>query len=403
MKFIWKNRSTKIWFLVTSIVLVIAIIANGVLLFVPIAGNSLDLVFGGQRTKVVEDLRNEMYNREFVSKEAALQAAQDFVIDVEAEGITLLKNNGNSLPLTENQKVSVFGKNSVNLVYSGSGSASSLSTKMKTFYDSLSEAGIYYNETLKDFYEDNSKSGEGRPGNPAMTSGQRLSGFATGETPMSSYTDDVTASYADYNDAAIVVISRIGGEGFDLPRTMATDFTGQTATEGAVSAEAHYLELDANEKALLEHVKENFSNVIVVLNTGTTMEIDELKKDEGIDSILWMGFPGSTGVMAVGQILAAKTTEGEAISPSGQQILRKTQPGTIQEYMEANLEIVIYIMVRKQIMLLLIMKKVFMQDIVIMKHVDQKKNVQMKLLHGMKIMFHIRLVMVYLILPLSGM
>lgn len=317
MKFIWKNRSTKIWFLVTSIVLVIAIIANGVLLFVPIAGNSLDLVFGGQRTKVVEDLRNEMYNREFVSKEAALQAAQDFVIDVEAEGITLLKNNGNSLPLTENQKVSVFGKNSVNLVYSGSGSASSLSTKMKTFYDSLSEAGIYYNETLKDFYEDNSKSGEGRPGNPAMTSGQRLSGFATGETPMSSYTDDVTASYADYNDAAIVVISRIGGEGFDLPRTMATDFTGQTATEGAVSAEAHYLELDANEKALLEHVKENFSNVIVVLNTGTTMEIDELKKDEGIDSILWMGFPGSTGVMAVGQILAAKTTEGEAISPSG--------------------------------------------------------------------------------------
>ena len=83
------------------------------------------------------------------------------------------------------------------------------------------------------------------------------------------------------------------------------------------SADSHYLELDENEKALLAHVKENFSKVIVILNVGTTMEIPELKADEGIDAILWMGFPGSTGIMALGQILTGLDTEGNQISPSG--------------------------------------------------------------------------------------
>ena len=83
------------------------------------------------------------------------------------------------------------------------------------------------------------------------------------------------------------------------------------------SADSHYLELDENEKALLEHVKENFTRVIVVLNVGTTMEIPELQADEGIDAILWMGFPGSTGIMALGQIITGTDAQGNQLSPSG--------------------------------------------------------------------------------------
>lgn len=318
MSFIWKHKRTKIWFIVTAILLVLEIVATTVLLKVPIVTNSLSLVFGGERVKVTENFRDELYNREYSTKEEVLNAAEDFVVEVEKEGITLLKNENSVLPLAgDDVRVSVFGKNSVNLVYSGSGSASNSASGAKTLYESLEAAGITYNETLKGFYEDSSKSGSGRPENPAMTSGQRLSGYATGETPLSSYTDAVTGSYGDYSDAAIVVISRIGGEGFDLPRSMAESFGSSKATEGAESAESHYLELDANEKALLEHVKENFDKVIVVLNAGTTMEMKELNEDEGIDSILWMGFPGSTGVMALGQILSGKDASGEQISPSG--------------------------------------------------------------------------------------
>ena len=320
MGFIWVHKKTKIWFIVTVILLVLEITLTAVLLNVPIVTNSLSLVFGGERANVIADNRAEWYDRQYSSKEEVLNAANDFVIEVEKEGIVLLKNENDVLPLSaDGSHVSVFGKNSVNIVYSGSGSgsaSSSSSAAQKTLYESLDAAGISYNETLKRFYEDSGKSGSGRPSNPAMTSGQRLSGFGTGETPVASYPSDVTGSYADYQDAAIVVFSRIGGEGFDLPRTMADSFDG-AAIAGASSADSHYLELDANEKALLNHVKENFSNVIVVLNVGTTMEISELQTDEGIDSILWMGFPGSTGVMALGQILTGLDTDGNQISPSG--------------------------------------------------------------------------------------
>ncbi len=317
MGLIWKNKKTRIWLIVTAIVLVLGIVVNAVLLSVPIVTNSLSLVFGGERANITEDNRTEWYDRQYASKEEVLDAANDFVIEVEKEGIVLLKNENDALPLSgKDAHISVFGKNSVNIVYSGSGSASSnSSTAQRTLYESLEAAGISYNETLKSFYEDSGKSGKGRPENPAMTSGQRLPGFGTGETPMDSYTPDVVDSYAGYQDAAVVVFSRIGGEGFDLPRAMAESFNG-AAVAGA-SADSHYLELDENEKALLEHVKENFSKVIVVLNVGTTMEIPELKADEDIDAILWIGFPGATGIMALGQILTGTDTEGNQISPSG--------------------------------------------------------------------------------------
>ena len=317
MGLIWKNKKTRIWLIVTAIVLVLGIVVNAVLLSVPIVTNSLSLVFGGERANITEDNRTEWYDRQYASKEEVLDAANDFVIEVEKEGIVLLKNENDALPLSgKDAHISVFGKNSVNIVYSGSGSASSnSSTAQRTLYESLEAAGISYNETLKSFYEDSGKSGKGRPENPAMTSGQRLPGFGTGETPMDSYTPDVVDSYAGYQDAAVVVFSRIGGEGFDLPRAMAESFNG-AAVAGA-SADSHYLELDENEKALLEHVKENFSKVIVVLNVGTTMEIPELKADEDIDAILWIGFPGATGIMALGQILTGTDTEGNQISLSG--------------------------------------------------------------------------------------
>ena len=317
MKFIWKHLGTRIWLIVTSILLVLAIVIPILATSIPLFNNTISLIFGGERANIVEDNRDELYDREFHSKADARAAAEDFVVDVNEEGMVLLKNENGALPLSQDAPaVSVFGKNSVNLVYTGSGSASSSGTT-RTLYESLEAAGIGYNPDLKSFYEDNSRSGSGRPDNPAMTSGQRLSGFATGETPISSYNSALESSYTAYDDAAIVVISRIGGEGFDLPRTMATDFTYATAVTGASSPTDHYLELDANEKDLIEYVKGKFDTVIVVLNVGTTMELGALQNDAGIDAILWMGFPGGTGVMALGEILVGETAEGEPLSPSG--------------------------------------------------------------------------------------
>lgn len=317
LRFEWKHRGTRIWLVTTSILLVIALVASIVVACVPIAGNSLSLIFGGERANIVEDHRGEWYDKQYNSKEDVLAAAQELVIEVEEEGITLLKNEGNTLPLVSTDKVTVFGKNSVNLVYGGSGSAGNTAASHKTLYDSLDSSKLSYNSTIKGFYEDNARSGSGRPANPNMDSGQRVAGFATGETPLDSYDSAVKDSYKDYNDVALVVISRIGGEGFDLPRSMATDFTYSKAVDGAASPYDHYLELDVNEKDMIAEAKANFEKVVVVLNVGTTMELGELADDEGVDSILWIGMPGSTGIMALGEVLVGKTTDGRELSPSG--------------------------------------------------------------------------------------
>ena len=317
MKFIWKHLATRVWMIVSSILLVLAVVITCVLTTVPIVGNSLSLVFGGERANIVEDHRDELYDREFKSKDEARAAAEDFVIEVEKEGAILLKNENGALPLAgQSPAVSVFGKNSVNLVYTGSGSANSSGGANKTLYESLEAAGITYNPTLKSFYENSSRSGSGRPANPGMNSGQRISGFGVGETPVASYGGDITSSYAEYDDAAIVVISRIGGEGWDLPRTMLTSFGGEPMEEAA-SADSHYLELNKHEIALLDHVKSHFDTVIVLLNTGTTMEMGAIQSDEGIDAVLWMGYPGATGVMAIGQLLRGVDESGAELSPSG--------------------------------------------------------------------------------------
>lgn len=317
MPFKKHRRAVRAWLVTSSAALIVALTASIVAIRAPIAANSLSLLFGGERANIVEDHRDEFYDRQYASKEAALAAAMDFVVEVEEEGITLLKNNGGALPLNANDKVTVFGKNSVNLVYGGSGSANNTASARKTLYESLEASGIAYNAAMKGFYEDNARSGSGRPANPSMDSGQRLSGFATGETPVASYDKAARDSYASYQDAAIVVISRIGGEGFDMPRSMATDFTLSSAVPGASSPTDHYLELDVNEKAMIAEAKAQFDKVIVVLNTGATMELGELADDDGVDAILWIGFPGSTGIMALGEILVGKTIDGREISPSG--------------------------------------------------------------------------------------
>lgn len=317
LRFQWKHLGTRVWMIFTSVLMILLLVANLVVFTVPIATNSLNLVLGGERANVVEDHRDEWYDREYDSKEEVLEAARDFVVSVEEEGIVMLKNEDSALPLSGDDKISVFGKNSVNLVYGGSGSAGNTGSANKTIYDGFEASKIDYNPELKSFYEDSARSGSGRPSNPNMDSGQRLAGFATGETPVSSYDSEVKESYASYGDAAVVVISRIGGEGFDLPRTMATDFDFATAVEGASSPEDHYLELDANEKDMIAEAKANFDKVIVVLNVGTTMELGDLKNDQDIDAILWMGLPGSTGAMALGEVLIGQTIDGTQFSPSG--------------------------------------------------------------------------------------
>ena len=253
--------------------------------------------------------------QDFSTKQEALDNGNAVTKQICEEGMILLKNRDNALPLSvNNNRVSVFGKNSVKLVYGGSGSAAPSGGERKTIFDSLEEAGFVYNETLKSFYENDKASGSGRSNNPSMERGDGLQTLKTGETPISSYTTAITDSYNSYHDAALVVISRIAGENWDLPRVAADD------------ANRHYLELDDNERDLLRHIGQSgqFEKVILLLNSSNYIDLGFLEErtnstdynDFGkyVDAAIVVGSPGAYGIMALGEILNG------TVNPSGRTV-----------------------------------------------------------------------------------
>ena len=309
MKSFFSYRSTKVWMAVSAVLIILAIVVN--ILASTMFNGLFDTVFGGVRPVYADGTASMYPALNASSKEEALENAQNFNIRLAEEGFVLLKNENAALPLAQGAKISVFGKNSVNLSYGGSGSGGFDTSNSKNLYDSLEEAGFVTNQTLKSFYEDDSASGPKREANSSDLDSGDNQRIAVAETPQDKYTDAVKASYAEYSDAAIVVITRIGGEGFDLPRYQGT-------TEGAVSPDSHYLELDQNERDMLQAVCDaGFEHVIVLFNIPSSFEATFLTDPDyaafadQIDGAVWMGFTGSTGIMALGEILNG------TVNPSG--------------------------------------------------------------------------------------
>lgn len=312
IKKIFRTKFSRIWLIVTACVLIFLLVAN--ILLNTVLYEVICNVFGRERAVISEEQKNmspadyDLYPSDYDSKEEAFNAANAVNERINEEGIVLVKNQ-NALPLAQNAKVSVFGKNSVNLVYGGSGSGGGDSASAKTLYDSLKAAGISYNTELKAFY-DGSSSGSGRTPNPKIENSGNVT-LSTGETPVASYSSALRGSFANYNDAALVVFSRIGGEGFDLPRTM-------KGAAGARNESDHYLQLDKNETDLLKMVCDSgFKHVIVIINSSAAMELGFLDDpthyayNEKIDGCLWIGAPGSSGIMALGRVLNG------SVNPSG--------------------------------------------------------------------------------------
>ena len=273
-------------------------------------GGLMDTLLGSQRPIYSDEVTSVYPTQKATNKAEAFANAQEVNLKLAEEGFVLLKNENAALPMNKGTRISVFSKNSVNLSYGGSGSGGFDTSNNKDLYESLNDAGFVTNPTLKNFYE-SSQSGPVRTANSSDLDNGDNQKIAAAETPQSKYTDAVRNSYADYSEAALVVITRIGGEGFDLPRY-------QGDSEGAVSPDSHYLELDQNEIDLLTAVTDGtFKRVVVVFNTPSSFEATFLKDSayaafaDKIDAAVWIGFTGSNGITALGEIL-----NGD-VNPSG--------------------------------------------------------------------------------------
>lgn len=226
---------------------------------------------------------------------------------IEEEGAVLLKNNG-ALPLAEsNRKINLLGYASVNPVYGGTGSGGSSYTANRTdFVKAFTDAGFEVNQNLVSLYTPK----DGEDGNTFSVD------FSIPELPATealakdmgtdfAYTGDCSFdSMKEFSDTAVVVFSRKGGEGNDLPTSMAE------STSYAPDQSKHYLELNSAERSLLEQAEATFENVIVLINSGNAMELGFLE-DSGVDAALWIGDPGDVGTVGIVNILTG------AVNPSG--------------------------------------------------------------------------------------
>lgn len=234
---------------------------------------------------------------------AAIAAAFRQNIEEMREGAALLQNLNEALPLASETKVTVFGHGAVDPAYQGSSAGTKVnndSLNVVTLKDALEAAGFSVNEKVWTALQGGSAARGVMTTTPWGGASIQVTGSAAGTEENKAFYEALSDSFADYSDAAIVVFTREGSEGTDLIMNDVDD-------DGVTPMSC--LALHQNEKDLLALARENFSKVIVLLNSPYQMEVHEIQPFA--DAILMIGYPGHQGFTGVAEIL-----RGE-VNPSG--------------------------------------------------------------------------------------
>lgn len=261
-------------------------------------------------------LANGTITTKNIDRAYTLSEGTDVATKLEEEGATLLYNANNTLPLSKETKVTILGAGSFNYVQGGTGSAGGRDDSNTAMMNvAFENAGIDYNKTAWEWMSNALGAGANihNGGNNAsyMADGDPASGFDwtayrdIHEFTIATYEKFVTADViGEYNDVAIVTFSRSGAEG----ASPSLDYDGnKDTTTGRV-----YLELDDNEKDLLEFCKKNFKKTVVLVNSAEPIECGFINNDDyNVEAVLWIGHPGEAGMYGVANILGGVT------SPSG--------------------------------------------------------------------------------------
>ncbi|MFV0529746.1 MAG: glycoside hydrolase family 3 protein [Lachnospiraceae bacterium] len=239
-----------------------------------------------------------------ISEETSAEATE-LCVSIAEEGIVLLKNDNNIFPMTDTQNLNVFGWASTNPCYGGTGSGSLSDVyDTKTLLGGLEDAGYALNTELSDFYT------AYRADRPVV--GMWEQDWTLPEPTADSYSDSLIENAKAFSDTALVVITRVGGEGADLP----TDVSQVTYTDNSTEykdfeAGEHYLQLSQTEKDMMDLVCSNFENVVVVYNGANAMELGFLNEYSQIKGAIWCPGTGQSGFTALGEII-----HGD-VNPSG--------------------------------------------------------------------------------------
>lgn len=232
--------------------------------------------------------------------EESIESAENLAQEIAEEGIVLLKNNEQMLPLSNNKNLNVFGWTSIAPCYGGTGSgALNDSYQFVDLLEGLSNSDFNINEELSDFYRGYA---EERP-----EIGMFEQDWTLPEPPVDTYPKDMIENAKEFSENALIVLTRAGGEQTDLPRTL----TGVTYNNNSEEYEdfpegTHYLEPSQSERNMIDLVCQNFENVILVYNSANTMELGIADEYEQIKSVLWVPGTGNYGFNALGEILSGE-------------------------------------------------------------------------------------------------
>lgn len=290
-----------------KILTVLSMLLSGVLVLATlISSKNADALNGMMGTKTFEVIQSdnadedtEYYKSDFSNLADLRKAGKETAAEVLAEGMVLLKNENQALPLAAGSKVSLMGVTAYDPVYGGTGSGTISINDVTNYVDSLSKAGLQVNQKLIDAYTSESweqykRSRDGKFGTTTLK---------INEAPWDVVEKAADGSFSEYGDAAIFVVGRVGGEGYDLIGV------GGDGIDNNDGLGPDYLGLNANEISVLNGLKAKkaageIKKIVVLVNYAGMLE-GEFLNDPEIDAALWVGALGIGGD-AVGQVLAGE-------------------------------------------------------------------------------------------------
>lgn len=211
--------------------------------------------------------------------------------DAAAQGMILLKNNGNALPFGGVKKVALFGNTSYDIIAGGTGSGNVNKAYVVSLAQGLQNAGLQVDDHLLKAYPAYIADQRARQPRPQRGMGMFMGPPPVPQMPIAG--NDLQQEAAN-NDIAVITIGRNAGEGAD--RKLPDDY---------------YLS-DA-EKTLIKNVSDSFhargKKVVVVLNIGGVIEVASWRDE--VDGILLAWQPGLEGGNAITDVLTGK------VNPSG--------------------------------------------------------------------------------------
>ena len=266
-----------------------------------------------------------------ITEETSAEATE-LCEDIAEEGIVLLQNKDNTLPMASGTKINVFGWSSTNPIYGGTGSGGlSDSYPTVSLLEGLENAGFEVNQELVDFYRDFR---ETRP-----TVGMWGQDWTIPEPTIEEYEKaGIFESAKEFSDTAVIVLARSGGEGADLPTSLDPEVEdtfkdgGTFGSSGLrysdqkddLDASKHYLEISNREQAMIERVTADYENVVLIVNAANTMELGFVENYSQIKSVIWCPGTGQSGFNSLGRILNGEVNPSAKASDTFVRDLTKT-------------------------------------------------------------------------------